>query len=113
MPPLRPTGNPTEGELFSPDPGHVGGFGVLVDGVGRGLPRTVACGKEYTVVATYPYEGPVMEVMPNSGGCRELFLIIMAHYWIGCLTFSTRTRSEFTSIRCILLLVHRRIWLEC
>lgn len=35
---------------------------MLVDGVGRGLPRAVACGKEFTMVATYPYEGPVMEV---------------------------------------------------
>eukprot|EP00752_Nemacystus_decipiens_P015195 g13530.t1 len=49
-------------EQFSADPGHVGGFGVLVDGVGRGLPRGVACGKEFTLVATYPYEGPVMDV---------------------------------------------------
>lgn len=51
-----------DGEQFTADPGHVGGFGVLVDGVGRGLPRAVACGKEFTLVATYPYEGPVMEV---------------------------------------------------
>lgn len=48
--------------MFSADPGHVGGFGVLVDGVGRGLIRAVACGKEFTLVATYPYEGPVIEV---------------------------------------------------
>ena len=40
----------------------MGCFGVLVDGVGRGLPRAVACGKEFTLVATYPYEGPIMEV---------------------------------------------------
>jgi hypothetical protein len=33
-----------------------------VDRVGRGLPRSVACGKEYTLVATYPYEGPSEEV---------------------------------------------------
>jgi hypothetical protein len=47
---------------FTPYAGHVGGFGVLVDGIGRGLPRSIACGKEYTVVATFPYEGPVMDV---------------------------------------------------
>lgn len=51
-----------EGETFTADPGHVGGFGVLVDGVGRGLVRAVACGKEFTLVATYPYEGAVIEV---------------------------------------------------
>eukprot|EP00903_Cladosiphon_okamuranus_P008492 g8159.t1 len=49
-------------QQYTADPGHVGGFGVLVDGVGRGLPRAVACGKEFTLVATYPYEGPVMDV---------------------------------------------------
>lgn len=52
---------------YSPDPGHVGGFGVLVDGIGRGLPRAVACGREFTLVATYPYEGPVMEVSRDQG----------------------------------------------
>lgn len=55
-------GVPKGEEQFSADPGHVGGFGVLVDGVGRGLARAVACGKEFTLVATYPYEGPVMDV---------------------------------------------------
>lgn len=35
---------------------------MLVDGIGRGMPRAVACGKEFTIVATYPYEGPAMEV---------------------------------------------------
>jgi hypothetical protein len=38
-------------------PGHVGGFGAIVDRVGRGMPRAVACGKEFMVVATYPYQG--------------------------------------------------------
>ena len=33
-----------------------------MDRVGRGMPRSVACGKEYTLVATYPYEGPSEEV---------------------------------------------------
>lgn len=62
---------PEDEEQFSADPGHVGGFGVLVDGVGRGLARAVACGKEFTLVATYPYEGPVMDVRYNaSSGVR-------------------------------------------
>lgn len=39
-------------------PGHVGGFGSIVDKIGRGIPRSLCCGSEYTVVATYPYEGP-------------------------------------------------------
>lgn len=61
---------PTDDEQYSADPGHVGGFGVLVDGVGRGLPRAVACGKEFTLVATYPYEGPVMAVGWSQECCR-------------------------------------------
>jgi hypothetical protein len=30
--------------------------------VGRGFPRYISCGKEYTVVATWPYEGPDLGV---------------------------------------------------
>jgi hypothetical protein len=30
----------------------------MLDGIGRGVPRSVACGREYTIVATYPYDGP-------------------------------------------------------
>ena len=30
--------------------------------IGRGLPRSVACGREFTIVATYPYQGPDLEV---------------------------------------------------
>jgi alpha-tubulin suppressor-like RCC1 family protein len=47
---------------YTSHPGHCGGFGAIVDRVGRGLPRSVACGKEFTLVATYPYEGPSEEV---------------------------------------------------
>jgi len=39
-------------------PGHVGGFGAIVGKVGRGFPRSVSCGSEFTVCCTYPYEGP-------------------------------------------------------
>lgn len=46
----------------SAEPGHCGGFGALVSRIGRGLVRHVACGREYTVVATWPYEGPNVEV---------------------------------------------------
>jgi hypothetical protein len=33
-----------------------------VNKVGRGLPRFVVCGHEFTVVATMPYEGPELQV---------------------------------------------------
>ena len=39
-------------------PGHVGGFGAIVGKIGRGFPRSVACGQEFTICCTYPYEGP-------------------------------------------------------
>ena len=43
---------------YTPAPGHCGGFGALVDGIGRGLVRQVSCGKEFTIVSTWPYDGP-------------------------------------------------------
>ncbi len=43
-------------------PGHVPGFGALVNRIGRGFPRAITCGTQYTVVATYPYEGPDLVV---------------------------------------------------
>jgi alpha-tubulin suppressor-like RCC1 family protein len=44
--------------LYTAIPGYVSGFGAIVGKTGRGLPRSVTCGKEFTVVATYPYTGP-------------------------------------------------------
>ena len=44
--------------VYTPVPGHVPGFGALVGRIGRGFPRTLTCGKEFSVVVTYPYEGP-------------------------------------------------------
>lgn len=43
---------------FSPHPGIVAGFGTIVNRIGRGFPMSVACGREYTIVVTYPYNGP-------------------------------------------------------
>mmetsp|Transcript_4707 Transcript_4707/g.5647 ORF Transcript_4707/g.5647 Transcript_4707/m.5647 type:complete len:263 (-) Transcript_4707:306-1094(-) len=43
---------------FTPHPKRCAGFGSINGRIGRGLPRTVACGKEFTIVATYPYRGP-------------------------------------------------------
>mmetsp|Transcript_1477 Transcript_1477/g.2016 ORF Transcript_1477/g.2016 Transcript_1477/m.2016 type:complete len:602 (-) Transcript_1477:2-1807(-) len=51
-----------EGNDYTPLPGHVGGFGAIVGEIGRGLVRSVACGRHFTVVATYPYKGPTLEV---------------------------------------------------
>ncbi len=47
---------------YTATPGHVGGFGAIVGRIGRGLVRSVSCGREYTIVATWPYEGPNFEV---------------------------------------------------
>lgn len=47
---------------FTAVPGHVAGFGALVARIGRGAPRSISCGKEFSVVCTYPYEGPDLQV---------------------------------------------------
>ncbi|KAJ8604222.1 hypothetical protein CTAYLR_009776 [Chrysophaeum taylorii] len=47
---------------YTPEPGHVSGFGAIVERVGRGMVRAYALGREFTVVATSPYEGPSEEV---------------------------------------------------
>jgi alpha-tubulin suppressor-like RCC1 family protein len=44
--------------VYTPVPGHVGGYGAIVHRIGRGFPRSISCGKEYSVVVTYPYDGP-------------------------------------------------------
>ena len=43
---------------FTAHPGICSCFGTIVNRIGRGLPSSVACGKDFTVVATYPYDGP-------------------------------------------------------
>lgn len=48
--------------MYTATPGHVFGFGALVNRIGRGFPRYVACGREFSVVCTYPYEGPDIAV---------------------------------------------------
>lgn len=46
---------------YTPVPGHVAGFGTIVERTGRGLALDVACGREFTLVATQPYEGATEE----------------------------------------------------
>jgi alpha-tubulin suppressor-like RCC1 family protein len=43
-------------------PGHVSGFGVIVNKTGLGVPRSISLGQEFSCIATYPYEGPDLEV---------------------------------------------------
>lgn len=47
---------------FSPHP-RIVEFGTIVNRIGRGVPRSVACGHDFTVVATHPYEGPSEQEM--------------------------------------------------
>jgi hypothetical protein len=44
--------------IYTHIPGHVAGFGALVNRVGRGFPRSISCGREFSNVCTFPYEGP-------------------------------------------------------
>ena len=48
--------------IFTPTPGHCGGFGSIVNRIGRGLVKQVSCGLEFTVVCTHPYVGPDLAV---------------------------------------------------
>ena len=50
---------------FVTQPAHCIGFNTIVDRVGKGHPRHVACGRGYTIVATGPYEGPSWEEVEN------------------------------------------------
>mmetsp|Transcript_44779 Transcript_44779/g.136661 ORF Transcript_44779/g.136661 Transcript_44779/m.136661 type:complete len:243 (-) Transcript_44779:481-1209(-) len=56
---------------YTPHPGHCGGFGAIVNRIGRGLPRSVACGTHFTVVATHPYEGPTEKTAKSLMGDHE------------------------------------------
>lgn len=46
---------------FVAHPQRIDAFDRLVDGVGRGRPRAVACGKDFTIVSCYAYSGPSEE----------------------------------------------------
>ena len=48
---------------FTPHPGIVAEFDTIVNRIGRGSPKSVACGHDFTVVATHPYDGPSEEEM--------------------------------------------------
>lgn len=43
---------------FTPVPQRVWAFDVMIAGVGRGSPRSIACGHDFTAVACFPYVGP-------------------------------------------------------
>ena len=47
---------------FTPHPG-IAEFGTIVNRIGRGAPCAVACGDNFTVVATHAYEGPSEQEM--------------------------------------------------
>ncbi len=40
---------------------QVWAFDVMISGVGRGSPRSVSCGNDFTVTACFPYVGPSEE----------------------------------------------------
>lgn len=42
---------------FTSKPGYCQGFGTIVGTIGRGLPLSVAIGRDYTIVCTDRYEG--------------------------------------------------------
>ena len=48
---------------FTPHPGIVNEFGTIVNRIGRGKPRAIACGDDFTVIVTDAYEGPSEQEM--------------------------------------------------
>jgi hypothetical protein len=48
--------------IYTHQPGHVAGYGALVNRIGRGFPRSITAGREFSVVSTFPYEGPDIQV---------------------------------------------------
>jgi len=50
-------GTQQDGEFYS-EPQKVWAFDVMIDGVGRGPPRSIACGTGFTLVALHEYTGP-------------------------------------------------------
>jgi Regulator of chromosome condensation (RCC1) repeat len=53
-------------------PAKVLQFNTIVDGIGRGKPRSVACGRYFTVVATHAYTGiDVAEAMLAAAGAKK------------------------------------------
>lgn len=61
-------------------PGHVAGYGALVNRIGRGFPRSISAGREFSVVATYPYEGPDIQVRYLTS--LLLHVDVTAMHWI-------------------------------
>lgn len=55
-------------EEFSPVPRRVNAFDVMIAGVGRGAPRAVTCGHDFTIVACFPYTGPSEEELIEMEG---------------------------------------------
>jgi alpha-tubulin suppressor-like RCC1 family protein len=52
---------PKDTPRYTPVPGHVAGFGTMIERTGRGLIQSVGCGHEFTIIVTQPYEGPTEE----------------------------------------------------
>ena len=50
-------GTNQDGEFYT-EPQKVWAFDVMIDGVGRGPPRSIACGSHFTIVALHQYTGP-------------------------------------------------------
>jgi hypothetical protein len=46
-----------ESQKIISKPGLIEGFGGKVDGIGRGVPKSIALGKGYTIVSTKAYTG--------------------------------------------------------
>jgi hypothetical protein len=99
-------------------PGHVSGYGALVNRIGRGFPRSISAGREFSVVCTYPYEGPDIQVTTVGSFCVPIALccaigVAVAAVFVWRLTGQQRCLSDLPAITewrwvyCPSLLHHR------
>ena len=89
---------------FSPHPGYVGGFGAIVNRIGRGLVKSVSCGKHFTIVITLPYAGPneemaqkLMDEEERKKKKKEMQIKVAQHHrnsLIGVEDYTMTTKSE-------------------
>jgi hypothetical protein len=59
-------GRPDVTEHFTPVPGEVIEFGKIIGKTPRGIISDYDCGRDFTVVATAPYDGPTLEEVDDA-----------------------------------------------
>ena len=102
---------------FSPRPGYCAGFGAIVNRIGRGFPRSVACGRGFTIVCTSQYCGPSEEVaeklMADHKRSQAEMAKILEHTKIRKRNEELATREREQQREKILYLTSKRLCVLC